>query len=326
MVVGPHQVDPARNDAVDAVLDPLYSALGIGRSTNERIKDGSRAQRDWAILRSEGFVDCIPLLPDFAAATADGMFDDDIHLNAKGEAFKRAWVWRSSNMGFVLGDAGYNSSIRVGGGYLSILAGRAVGALPQVSGLSAVANPALLPAVFAELRSGDPVSPEQAGIALRCSSTNVARISTYNTAAHTDLLEVTLSGASPLIQPLTAQTIGSATLQTLLGTTARRYADVVTAGINLGQRTVTAASVTVAQSDYSIFADATSNAITVNLPAAASHAGRVFVVVKTDAGANAVTVDPNASETINGATTLALPTQWSRCVIQSNGTNWIRID
>lgn len=325
MVVGPHQCDPARNESADATLDPLYSALGIGSATNDRIKDGARAQRDWAILRSEGFVDCIPLFPDFAAATADGVYDDDIHLNAKGEAYKRAWVWRSSNLGFLLGDAGYNSQFRLGGGYLTMLAGRAVGALPQVSGVSAAANPTLLPGVFAELRSGDPVSPEQAGIALRCSSTNVARISTYNTASHTDLLELTLSGASPLIQPLTAQTIGSATLQTLLGTTSRRYADVVTTGLNVGQRTVTGASVTVVQADHTIFADATSNAITVNLPAAASHSGRVFAVVKTDASGNAVTLDANASETINGATTLALSTQWDRCQIQSNGTNWIRI-
>jgi hypothetical protein len=138
-------------------------------------------------------------------------------------------------------------------------------------------------------------------------------------------LEYTLSGASPLIQPLTGQTIGNATLQTLLGTTSRRYADLVTAGLNVGHRAVTAASVTVVQADYTIFANATSNAITVNLPSAASHAGRVFAVVKTDASANAVTLDPNASETINGAATLALPAQWDRCQIQSNGSNWIRI-
>lgn len=325
MVVGPHQVDPTRNDTPDATLDPLYAALGIGLSTNERITDGARAQRDWAILRSEGFVDCIPLFPNYAAANADGMYDDQIHVSAKGESYKRAWVWRSSNMGFVLGDAGYNSSIRVGDGYLVILAGRATGALPQVAGVSSAAVPSLLPGVFAELRSGDPVAPEQAGLAFRCVSTNVGRISTYNQASHTDLLEYTLSGASPLIQPLTGQTIGNATLQTLLGTTSRRYADLVTAGLNVGHRAVTAASVTVVQADYTIFANATSNAITVNLPSAASHAGRVFAVVKTDASANAVTLDPNASETINGAATLALPAQWDRCQIQSNGSNWIRI-
>ena len=323
MICGPHQVDPARNEGADATLDPLYSALGIGSSTNERIKDGARAQRDWSILRSEGFVDSIPLFPDYTAAFADGVYDDQVHLSAKGEAFKRAWVWRSSNMGFVLGDAGYNSAIRLGGGNLVMLAPRAAGTLPQVSAYSTGLVPVMLSATFSECRSGDPANPEQSGVTFRSISANLGRISTYGTSSYGDLIEFTLSGGTPQWQPVTTTTVGSAS-NCNFGWTGRRFGDVVTAGLNVGYRTVTTTT-TVANTDHTIFANAAGGAFSINLPAAGPNAGRLLAVVKVDSSGNAATLDGNASETINGATTLALTTQWERAMIQSDGSNWVRV-
>ena len=68
--------------------------------------------------------------------------------------------------------------------------------------------------------------------------------------------------------------------------------------------------------------DATSAAITLNLPAAKIAAGRTIVIKKIDASANAVTIDPSGSETIDGAATLALASQWATARLYSNGKSW----
>jgi hypothetical protein len=89
--------------------------------------------------------------------------------------------------------------------------------------------------------------------------------------------------------------------------------------------TAKTASYTATLTDFTIACDATSGAITITLPAAASHTGRIYVVKKTDASGNAVTIDPNASETIDGATTEVISAQWGVSTIQSNGTNWLKL-
>ena len=66
--------------------------------------------------------------------------------------------------------------------------------------------------------------------------------------------------------------------------------------------TVTASSVTLDGQDFTIICDTSSNTITVNLPALANHLGRIFHI-KCDDATNDVTLDGNASETIDGATT-----------------------
>lgn len=75
--------------------------------------------------------------------------------------------------------------------------------------------------------------------------------------------------------------------------------------------------------DETVACDATGGAFTVTLPPAAGLAGKVLTIKKTDASANAVTVDGNAAETIDGATTKTLTKQHEALVIVSNGTNWL---
>lgn len=70
--------------------------------------------------------------------------------------------------------------------------------------------------------------------------------------------------------------------------------------------------------------DATSGAITIALTAAATLGdGFEITIKKTDSSANAVTIDPNASETIDGATTYTLSNQNDFVTIVCNGTNWL---
>ncbi len=86
------------------------------------------------------------------------------------------------------------------------------------------------------------------------------------------------------------------------------------------------ANYTVTANDHTIECDATSGAITLTLPAVSgAQAGTQYILKKTDASANAVTFDGNASETIDGATTVSTTTQWASITIRRNaaGTAWI---
>jgi hypothetical protein len=73
---------------------------------------------------------------------------------------------------------------------------------------------------------------------------------------------------------------------------------------------------------HTVLCDATSGAITINLPAASTATRRIYNVKKIDASANAVTIDGNGAETIDGAATKAIATQWGVLSLQSNGTAW----
>lgn len=82
------------------------------------------------------------------------------------------------------------------------------------------------------------------------------------------------------------------------------------------------ANYTMTATDTVVTADATAGAFTVTLPASASSTGLVYFIKKTDSSANTVTVDGNASETIDGNTTFALTQQNQVLTITSDGTNW----
>jgi hypothetical protein len=69
--------------------------------------------------------------------------------------------------------------------------------------------------------------------------------------------------------------------------------------------------------------DMTGGAFTITLPAAASSSGRVLIFKKTDASANAFTLDGNGAETIdNAATLVGSIVRYSTVCIVCNGTGW----
>ncbi len=82
------------------------------------------------------------------------------------------------------------------------------------------------------------------------------------------------------------------------------------------------AAYTLTKDDKVILVDATGGAITITLPPAAFSKSLIYVIKKIDVSANAITVDGNASETIDGATTQALSSQWDGIRIGCNGTAW----
>lgn len=83
------------------------------------------------------------------------------------------------------------------------------------------------------------------------------------------------------------------------------------------------ATYTVLSSDSVVMIDASAGAATLNLPTAVGVLGKVLTFIRTDnTPANAATIDPNSTETINGATTVALITQYGVLSIMSDGANW----
>lgn len=79
---------------------------------------------------------------------------------------------------------------------------------------------------------------------------------------------------------------------------------------------------TAASGDFVILCDASGGAFTVTLPAASGIARKIYHVKKTDSSGNAVTVDGNASETIDGGTTAVLSAQYESIKIICDGSNW----
>lgn len=82
-------------------------------------------------------------------------------------------------------------------------------------------------------------------------------------------------------------------------------------------------TVTTADNRALIVADATSAAFTITLPAASGLSGFAITIKKTDASGNAVTIDGNASELIDGQLTLILSTQYESVTLVCDGSGWM---
>lgn len=117
----------------------------------------------------------------------------------------------------------------------------------------------------------------------------------------------------------------SGTLATLAGAETLASKTLTTPILN-GVRNATAASKTgtyaALTTDYFVPCNAGSGGFTVSLPAASGNTGLTYVIKKTDSSFNAVTIDPNGSETIDGQTTTTLNTQNEALTIQCDGSNW----
>lgn len=92
-------------------------------------------------------------------------------------------------------------------------------------------------------------------------------------------------------------------------------------GIGLPIKRVVATTVMQA-TDFCLMVDAALAPVTIYLPAAITCAGRLYTIKKIDSTVNAVTIDANGSELIDGATTNVLAAQWNGRLLQSDGTAW----
>ncbi len=91
-------------------------------------------------------------------------------------------------------------------------------------------------------------------------------------------------------------------------------------------RTITAATYTMLDTDRFLLVDATAAPITITLPPVADTEPRLYGIKRINSGANAVTVDPNASETIDGVSAnRVLSSQWDHLCILSDRAAWFQI-
>jgi len=88
----------------------------------------------------------------------------------------------------------------------------------------------------------------------------------------------------------------------------------------VGYNVVTKTTNYVASDRDCVLADASAAAIVITLPSPIANAE--VIVKKIDATANTVTISPSATETIDGATSLVLDTQYEAYHLISDGTNW----
>ncbi|CAB4199978.1 hypothetical protein UFOVP1351_18 [uncultured Caudovirales phage] len=95
------------------------------------------------------------------------------------------------------------------------------------------------------------------------------------------------------------------------------------ANIAVASKTTTYTATT---ADDVLLCSASGGAWTLTLPASSGNSGKVLRIKKTDSSTNIVTVDGNASETIDGALTRKLATQYEELTLVCDGSNWHVLD
>jgi len=85
------------------------------------------------------------------------------------------------------------------------------------------------------------------------------------------------------------------------------------------------AAYTLTATDSVILADATSAVFTCTLPTAVGITGRQYTIKRINAGSNNVTVGCAGAETIDGATTYSLTSQYQSITVVSNNVGWLII-
>ena len=83
-------------------------------------------------------------------------------------------------------------------------------------------------------------------------------------------------------------------------------------------------SVVAGDRNKTLYVSASAGVATITLIAAATAGdGYQVTIKKSDSTANAVVIDGNASETIDGATTYSLASQYASVILMSDGSNWL---
>lgn len=155
--------------------------------------------------------------------------------------------------------------------------------------------------------------PRNDGDTVRAVARSVSNVTAHSQPTDRATLADSAMSATTTTDPAVARTDTAQTFtaaQTFMAALATAYAT-VTANTTLG----TTHSV--------VGVDATGGARTITLPSAATCAGRMYVVKKRDASANAVTVATTSSQTIDGAATVVLAAQWASVSVVSDGAGWL---
>lgn len=115
-------------------------------------------------------------------------------------------------------------------------------------------------------------------------------------------------------------------LMSLYGTTNGTKGKVwINSAIMTQQTTNTSTSLTLTFSHTTVWCNTATGTQTLSLPTASSATNVIYWISKVSSDANTVIIDPNSTETINGASTYTITDQYQGVLIESNGTNWFVI-
>jgi len=99
--------------------------------------------------------------------------------------------------------------------------------------------------------------------------------------------------------------------------------DIPSASIDYTTTTITAnATLSDISGLVTVLCDCTSGNITISLPTAVGNQA-AFNIKKIDSSSNTVTIDPNSSETIDGAATVTIYDDDDFVQVQSDNSNWV---
>lgn len=110
--------------------------------------------------------------------------------------------------------------------------------------------------------------------------------------------------------------------KTFSGNSTLQAITTISQGFRMGALPRTSAVTLASTSAPLNFCNATGGAFTITLPTAAGRIGQMFFFKKIDASANAITIARSGAETIDGATSQSLSTQYQAITVVSDGTNW----
>ncbi len=73
---------------------------------------------------------------------------------------------------------------------------------------------------------------------------------------------------------------------------------------------------------HTVLVDASGGSITITLPSASGINGRVYIVKKIDSSSNAVVVQAQTGQTIDGMSSVSLTNRFATIAVQAYGGNW----
>jgi hypothetical protein len=86
--------------------------------------------------------------------------------------------------------------------------------------------------------------------------------------------------------------------------------------------TSTESNLILTDAHYTVLVNASGGSRTITLPSASGIDGRIYVVKKTDSSTNVVVIQPQTGQTIDGASSISLSTQYATVMLQAYGGNW----
>ncbi|MCW1921322.1 hypothetical protein OKA05_02085 [Luteolibacter arcticus] len=258
------------------------------------------AQRAWAVTTGHSFVNSAAAIRTYALGNARGLYGDTQHLTGNGAKFVANQFWSRVPLGLIhLGQTLADSEL--GNPYIVYNKGR----------LEFRSSVYIIPTGDGQVRIIDPATPLNRATGFRMDFSG-AEPRLWNGGTISAILG---AGVNQGLHPFSDGF--------LLGQSSRRWRLAAT-GIQAATNALTTTT-TLGSDHHTVLCDASSGAFDVDLPAAASHPGRVYVI-KNVGASNAPSIDPNSTELLDGSSSsVTLSTQWQSRTIQSNGTSWFTI-